>query len=168
MRDLARLGALLVAAVVVGRDLAVAGGGRAMTSATYLCVAAVLLGLSLFRDGFVTASGVALAGHYALALRYGDVAADYGTPVVAALIVVHLDLLDLAASVPRERTVDPAFLKARLRHAGGVFVVGAFASSLALAVGAFSWPSATLTRAAGLLGVVLVVVIPLGLARARR
>ena len=168
MRDLARVGALLVAVVVILRDLAVAGGGSAIAAATYLCAAVVLLGLSLFRDGFVTASGVALAAHYALALRYGGVLADYGAPVVAALIVVHLDLLDLAASVPREPTVDPAFLKARLRHAGGVFVVGAFASSLALVVASFSYPSATLTRALGLGGVVLAVVIPLGLVRARR
>jgi hypothetical protein len=168
MRDLARLGALLVAALVVARGVSVGGGVPAMWTATYLCVAVVALATTLWREGFVTASGVALGVHYALALHYGDVVADFGAPVVAALVVVHVDLLDLAASVPRERHVDRPFLRARLRHAVVVFVVGVAASALALAVASLPWPSSTLTRAIGLAGVALAVVIPLGLLRERR
>ena len=168
MRDIARVAALLLAALVMARDVAVAQGAPAMTAATYICIGVVLVGATLFRDGFVTASGVALAGHYALALHYGDVTADYGAPLVAALVVAHLDLLDLAASVPREQLVDPAMLRSRVRHLLGVFSIGVAASVLALAVASVRWPSATLTRALGLLGVALVVAIPLGLLRARR
>jgi len=168
MRDLARVAAALLAAAVLGRNFAVAGGVPAIVTATYVAGAVVLLALTLFRDGLLTASGVALAVHYALALHYGDVSADLGAPVVAALVVVHLDLLDVAASVPRERAVDGAFLRSRLRHAAGVFALGAVASALALAVGSVRWPSTTLTRALGLAGVALVAVIPLGMLRARR
>jgi hypothetical protein len=168
MRDIARVAAALLAAVVLGRNVAVAGGVPAIVTATYLAGAVVLVAMTLFRDGFLTASAVALAAHYTLSLHYGDVSADLGAPVIAALIVVHLDLLDLAALVPRERTVDSAFVRSRLRHAATVFAVGAVASVLALAVASVRWPSTTLTRALGVAGIALVAVIPLGMLRARR
>ncbi|HEV2889199.1 MAG TPA: hypothetical protein VGX28_02390 [Frankiaceae bacterium] len=168
MRDLARLGAALCAVLVLLRDHAIAPGTPALWQATYLCAAVVVAGLSLFRDGFATASGVALGGHYLLALNYGDVTADLGAPIVAGLVVLHLDLLDLALSVPRERAIDPAFLRSRLRHAAFVFGLGVVAGSVAVLVATVDWPSSTLTRAIGVAGVALAVVIPLGMLRARR
>jgi hypothetical protein len=168
MRDLARLGGALCAVLVIARDLAIGGDAPALWQATFLCGVVVLAGLTLFRDGFVTASGVALGGHYLLALEHGDVAADLGAPVVAGLIVLHLDLLDLASSVPRERTVDRAFLRSRLRHAAFVFGLGAAAGAVAVVVASVDWPSSTLMRAIGVAGVALAVVIPLGMLRARR
>lgn len=168
MKDLARLGALLVAVLVLARNLAVGGGGRALTSATYICAVVVLLALTMFREGFATASGVALGVHYALALDYGDVTADLGVPIVAALVVAHMDLLDLGTSLPREPGVDPALLRGRLRHLAIVFAIGLAASSAAVALALVDWPSSSLPRAVGFLGAALVVVIPLGLLRARR
>lgn len=169
MRDLARLAALVVAALVLWRNVAVAGYVPAIVTATYVAGLVVLVAMTLFRDGFVTASAVALGAHYAVALKYGDVTADYGAPVVAALILVHLELLDLAATVPGGRAVDVAFLKSRARHLGAVFLLGVAAAVLPLLVGTVRWPSATLTRALGVVGVGLAVAaIPLGLLRARR
>jgi hypothetical protein len=168
MKDLARAAALLVAAFVLGRGLAVGNGVHALVQATWLAGAAVVLAAALLRDGFVTGAGVALGAHYALSLHYGDVAADYAAPVFAGLILVHMDLLDLASGLARERLVDRAFLLSRLRHLAGVFGVGALAAVAALAVASYRWPSATLTRMLGLAGVALAVAIPLGLLRARR
>ncbi len=168
MRDLARLAAAVCALLVLLRDHAIAGDAPALWQASWLCAAVVLAGLTLFRDGFATASGVALGAHYLLALNYGDVAADLGAPVVAGLIVLHLDLLDLALSVPRERAVDPAFLRSRLRHAAFVFGLGVVAGAAAVLVATVDWPSSTLTRAIGVAGVALAVAIPLGMLRARR
>lgn len=168
MRDLARLAALLVAAVVVLRDDAIASGAPAMRTATVFAAFAVILALSLWRDGFMTASGVALAGHYALALGFGHVAADLGAPVVGALIVTYLDLLDLAGSLPNDRRVDRAFLRARLRHVALVLGIGTLAGAAALGIAAVPWPSSEALRLAGVLGAGVAVAVPLALVRARR
>jgi len=168
MRDAARVVALLLAVLVILRDDAVAAGAPAMGAVTVIVGFAVLLGVSLWRDGFMTFSGVALAGHYVASLGYGGVVADLGAPVIVALVVAHLDVLDLAASVPRDRRIDRAFLRARLRHLGTVVALSATAAYAVVAVATYRWPDTNLMRIAGLGGVALAVVIPLGLARARR
>ncbi|HEX8002075.1 MAG TPA: hypothetical protein VF519_05215 [Mycobacteriales bacterium] len=168
MRNLARLAAFVIAVVLLARGVAIANGAPAIWQVTWLVVATVGLAMTAFREGFATASAVALGAHYALALHYGDVAADLGVPIVAALIVVHLDLLDLATALPRDRAVDPVLLRSVARHAAAVFGIGVVAASAGIVVASVRWPSATVTRALGVLGVALVVAIPLGMPRLRR
>ncbi|HEU0129639.1 MAG TPA: hypothetical protein VFQ85_01445 [Mycobacteriales bacterium] len=160
MRDAARVLAGLIAVAVLARDTAVAGGGAAITTGTYVCAFVVLAALTLWRDGFVTTSALALAAHYGLALIYGDVLADYGAPAVAALVVAYLDLADLATSLPRDHRVDRAFALARLRHLGLVLALGATASAAALAVASVRWPSAGAVRLLGAAAVALAVAAP--------
>jgi hypothetical protein len=168
MKDLARLLAALVAGGLLLRDDLIAAGSPAMRSATVVCGLAVLVGLTAWRDGFGTVSAVALVGHYASALAYGDVQVDFAAPAVGALIVLYLDLLDLAASLPRDRRVDRAFALARLRHAGLVVAVGTVAGAAAFAVAAVPWPSSETFRAVGVAAVVLAVVMPVLALRGRR
>jgi hypothetical protein len=168
MKDLARAVALLLAVVVLVRDDAIAAGAPAMRTATLVVAFVLLAGLTLWRDGFVTASGVALGAHYVLALAFGHVEADLGAPIVGALIVAHLDLLELSASLPRDRRIDRAFLRDRLRHLGLVLALGVAGGAAALGVALVPWPSSELLRAAGVLAVAGVVALPLGLLRARR
>ncbi len=165
MRDLARLGALVLALLVAGRNLAVAGASHAMLVATGITLLVVVAGLTLWRDGLVTGSGVALAAHYVGSLGYGDVVLDLGAPVVGALIVAYLDLADLAASVPRDRRVDRALLLRSLKRTGGVIGAGVVAGAAAYGVAAVPWPGGELLRAAGALGVAAVVVVPVYLLR---
>ena len=168
MRDVARVAALLVAVLIVARDHAIAGNAPALNTASLLVGFVLVAALSLWRDGFLTASAVALGGHYALALGYGHVQADLGAPVVAALLVVHLDLLDLAASLPRDRRIDRAFALARLRHLALVLGLGVAAGTAVLAIAYVPWPSSELFRAAGLAAAAGAVAAPLLLVRARR
>jgi hypothetical protein len=168
MRDLSRAVALLVAVLLLLRDDVIATGADAMRAATILVALVVLAALTLWRDGFVTASGVALGAHYAGALAFGRVEVDLAAPVVAGLIVVYLELLDLAASLPRDRRVDRAFALARLRHAGVVLAIAVAGGVVAFGVAAVPWPSSQLLRAAGVAGATLAVAIPLGLVRVRR
>jgi hypothetical protein len=168
MKDLARLAALVVAAFLLVRNEAVAGGVPAMHSATAIVAFVVLAAVSLWRDGFVTASGVALVAHYGLALGFGHVDADLGAPLVGALVVTYLDLVDLAASLPRDRRVDRAFLVARLRHLALVLTIGTLAGVAAFAVAAVPWPSSEVLRVLGVLGAAAAVAVPLALVGARR
>ena len=165
MRELARLAAFAVAVLVVGRDLAIAGTTGAMTTATIVVALLVVAALALFRDGLVTGSGLALAGHYVLALTHGDVAVDLAAPAVGALVVVYLDLADLAASLPRDRRVDRALLLGALRRTFAALGVGTLAGTAAFAVAAVDWPGSEVVRAAGAAGVVAVVAVPLILLR---
>jgi hypothetical protein len=168
MKEITRIVAALVALVVVVRDLFVAGHAPAMRAVTLACALAVAGGLSLWREGFLTGSALALLAHYGFALGYGHVALDLAAPLVAGLIVVHLDLLDLAASLPRDRRVDRAFALARLRHAGFVLGAGTAGGAAAFGVAALPWPASEALRTAGLLAVVAAVAVPALLLRPRR
>ncbi|HVF04504.1 MAG TPA: hypothetical protein VNA20_06680 [Frankiaceae bacterium] len=165
MRELARVGAGLVALLVVLRDLAVAGYAPAMVPASVIVGLLVVAALAFFRDGLVTGSGVALAGHYLLSLTNGDVVLDLAAPAVGALVVVYLDLADLAAAVPKDRRVDRAFLLASARRTLAVLGIGALAGTAALALALVPWPALEVVRAAGALGVAAVVAVPLILLR---
>lgn len=165
MRDVARVAAFVAAVLVIGRNLAVTGIVPAMVSASVLLVVLVLGALTLWRDGLVTFSTLALAGHYALSLGLGDVSIDLAAPVVGALVLVYADLADLATSVPRGRHVDRAFAKHAARDAALLLGGATLAGAVTLAVAAGPWPSAEWIRAAGALGVGAVVAIPLILAR---
>ena len=166
MKELARLGALLVGLSIAGRNLAV-GGGRGYTSALLVALL-VVAALAFLRDGLVTGSALALAGDYVLALAAGDVVVDLAAPVVGALLLLYLDLADLAAALPRDRRVDGALLRATLRRTAGVVVAGTLAGTAAFAVAAVDWPALEAVRAAGALGVVAVVAVPLILLRRPR
>jgi hypothetical protein len=168
MRDIARVVAGLLALVVLARDLAVARGSIAMLTATYMCALLVIVSLTLWRDGFVTASGVALAAHYVLSLVYGRVELDLAAPVVGALVVAYLEAADLATSLPNDRRVDRAFAVARLRHLVRVLAIGTLAGALVFAVAAVPWPSGTAFRAVGAAGIALAAYVPLAVLRARR
>lgn len=166
MRDLARLAAALVAALLLARNVAVAGGVQAMLVATGVVAAVVVAALTGWRDGLVTGAGVALGAHYVVALGYGDVAIDLAAPVVGALVVAFLDLADLAASLPPDRRrVDRALLRSSARHTAGIVAIGTTAAVAAAAVAAVPWPGSEVLRAAGALGVVAAVVTPMLLLR---
>ena len=165
MRDLARLGAAALALLVVLRDLAVAGPSQAMVAATAIVVVAVAAALTLWRDGFVTGSGVVLAAHYVLSLGLGRVEADLAAPLVGGLILLYLELADLAAALPRDRQVDRALLRATLRRAGGVLVLATTAGTAAFVLAAVPWPAGEVVRAAGALGVAAAVAVPVILLR---
>ena len=165
MRDLARVAAAVVAVLVVARDIAVAGNSQAMVAGTLLLALVSGAALTLWRDGFVTASGVGLGAHYVSALVYGDVEVDLGAPVVTALIVLYLDLADLAMSLPQDRRVDRALLRSSARHAVHVLAVAAFAGIGVFAVAAAPWPQVEWLRAAGAAGVAAAVAAPLILRR---
>ncbi|MDQ1710698.1 MAG: hypothetical protein QOE45_148 [Frankiaceae bacterium] len=168
MRDIARVVAGLLAALVLARNGAVAAGSVAMMAATYLVALLVVVSLTLWRDGFVTASAVALAAHYGASLAYGRVSLDLGAPVVGALIVGYLEAADLAASLPSDRRVDRAFLLARIRGLGVVLGIAGLAGFAVYAVAAVPWPSGTAFRAAGVAGIALAAAVPLFALRARR
>lgn len=159
MRDLARVAAFAVAVLVVLRDVAI-GGGAAMRTPTVLCALFVLVALTFWRDGFVTASGAALTAHYVVALVFGDVAADFGVPLTAALVVAYLDLADLGMSLPRDRRVDRAFLLDRLRHLGRVSGIAGAAAGGVVLVTALPWPTTGALRALAVAGVLAVVAAP--------
>ena len=167
MRDVARTAALVVALLVLARSVAVGAGSAALLTATGIVVVVVAAAVALLRDGLVTGAGVALAAHYALALGYGDVEIDLAAPVVGALVVLFLDLGDLAASLPSDRRVDRAFALASLRHAALVLGVGVAAGAAVFVVAALPWPGAEWLRAAGALGVAAAVAVPLLLLRRR-
>lgn len=164
MRNVARLAALLVALLVLGRDVAVAGGGAAVPGA-FGVLLLVVGGLAWRRDGLITAAGLALAAHYVVALEFGDVAVDLAAPFVGALVVVFLDLGDLALALPNDRRVDPLLLRSSARHAGTALVVATVAGVLTYALAAAPWPAAEWFRAVGALGVAVVVAAPLLLLR---
>jgi hypothetical protein len=168
MRDIARVVAGLLALVVLARDAAVASGSAAMVTATYLTAMLVVVSLTLWRDGLVTASGVALAAHYGASLGYGRVALDLAAPVVGALVVAYLDTADLALSLPSDRRVDRAFALARARRLLTVVAIATLAGYAAYAVAAVPWPSATVFRALGAAGVAVAAYVPLAALRARR
>ena len=159
MRDVARVAAFAVAVLVVLRDVAI-GGWAGMRTPTVLCAVFVVVGLALWRDGFVTVSGLALVAHYVAALVAGDVAADYAVPVTAALVVAYLDAADLAMSLPRDRRVDTVFALRRLRHTGKVAGVAAVAAAGVVAVTALPWPASGALRALAVAGVLAVVSAP--------
>ena len=165
MRDLARLAAGLVALFVLLRNVAVAGAQPAMLAATVIAGLVVLVALTLWRDGLITGSAVALAAHYAAALGYGHVTIDLAAPLVGALVVAYLDLADLAASLPSDRRVDRALLVSSARHAGGVVAVGTTAAVAAYAIAAVPWPGSEVVRAIGALGIVGAVLTPVLLLR---
>lgn len=168
MRDIARVAAGLFAALVLVRDGAVAAGSAAMLTATYMTVLLVAVSLTLWRDGFVTASAVALAAHYGASLVYGRVSLDLAAPVVGALIVGYLEAADLAASLPDDRRVDRAFALSRLRRLGAVVGLGCLAGFAAFGVAAVPWPAGTAFRVLGAAGIALAAFVPLAALRARR
>jgi hypothetical protein len=168
MRDVARVVAGLFAALVLARDGAVAAGSNAMLTATYMTVLLVAVSLTLWRDGFVTASAVALAAHYGASLVYGRVTLDLAAPVVGALVVGYLEAADLAASLPKDRRVDRAFALARLRRLGAVVGLACLAGYAAFAVAAVPWPAGTAFRVLGAAGIALAAFVPLAALRARR
>lgn len=165
MREVARLVAALIAAFVVVRNVAVAGPSGTMSAASLLVTLVVVVALASRRDGLVTGSGVALAGHYVLALSFGDVEVDLAAPVIGALVVAYLDLGDLAAALPGDRRVDRAFLLVTARRTAGVLGLGTLAGAAAYALAAAPWPAHEALRAAGALGVAAVVAVPLILLR---
>ena len=165
MRELARLAAAAVAAFVVLRNVAVAGSSGTMTGASVIVGIVVVIALASRSDGMVTGSGVVLAGHYLVALWYGTVELDLAAPVIGALIVVYLDLADLAAALPGDRRVDRAFLRTTLRRAGGVFGLASLAGMAAFGLASLPWPAHEALRAAGALGVAAVAAVPLILLR---
>jgi len=134
MKDVARLVALLLAVAVVARDFAVAGDSVGLRTATFLLAFFVVAALVMRHEGIVTFSAVALAGHYGAALAYGHVTADYGAPVMAALLVAYLDTADLALALPDDRRVDRAFAYACARRLGLVVGLGATAAAVAIAL----------------------------------
>lgn len=164
MRDLARALAFVVAALLLGRGVAIGGLGAALVLGAAV-LGAGMLGMLLGRDGVVTASGLGIAVQYVLALEYGDVAVDLAAPLVGALVVLYLDLGDLALSLPADRRVDRAFLRSTLRHAGTLVAIGTLAGLATYGIAAVPWPGAEWLRAAGALGVVAVVGVPLLLLR---
>jgi len=166
MRDLARVGAFAVAVLVVLRDVAI-GGAAAMRTPTIVCAFAVLLALTLWRDGLVTGSGVVLGAHYVAALAVGDVTADFAAPLTAALLVAYLDLADLGMSLPRDRKVDRTLLLGRLRHTAKVAGIGGVAAAGVVAVTALPWPTSGALRALAVGGVLAVVAAPYFLWRAQ-
>jgi len=164
VRDLARVAAFVLALLLVGRGVAIAGAGAALVLGAVV-LGLGLLGMLLGRDGMVTASGLGLVVQYVLALEYGDVAVDLFAPVVAALVVLYLDLGDLALALPADRRVDRAFLRSTLRHAGQLVAIGTLAGLATYGIAAVPWPGAEWLRAAGALGVAAVVAVPLLLLR---
>lgn len=165
MKDLTRLAAIALAAAVVVRDYAVAGDSQGMRAATYLLAVLVVVALVTARDGAVTFSGLALGGHYVLALRFGHVTLDLAAPVMAGLVLAYLDVADLALALPPDRAVERAFAFAALRRTGLVVGVGALGAAAAYAVAALPFPSSPLVRALGLVGVAVAVIGPLALVR---
>jgi hypothetical protein len=163
MRDLARVGAALLAFVVIARDLAIAGDSEALRTLTYMLVFVVLGALTLWRDGAVTVSGLALAGHYVAALVYGHVQVDLAAPVTAALVVAYVDLADLATALPHDRRVDPAFARACLRRLGLVVGLGAAAGTVVYGLAAIPVPGGAAVRALGVVGVALAALAPVAL-----
>jgi hypothetical protein len=164
MREVARAAAFVAALLVVCRDLAVAGVGPAMLSATVFVLVLTLGALTLWRDGLVTVSTLALVGHYALSLGLGDVSVDLAAPVVGAFVLLYADLADLATTVPGSRRIDRAFARHVTRDAALLLGGATLAGAITVAIAAAPWPSAEWIRAAGALGVGAVVVIPLILA----
>lgn len=165
MRNVARAAAFAVALLVVGRGYVVAGGEPAIVSASVVMLVVLVGALTLWSDGIVTASGVALAAHYLVSLWVGGVVVDLAVPVVGALILLYLDLADLAASIAPGRRVDRVLL-ARTAGGAGLLVLGAAVAGLVtFAFAAAPWPSAEWLRAAGAFGVGAVTVTAMILAR---
>jgi hypothetical protein len=165
MRDLARLTAALLAFAVVARDFAVAGDSVAMRTATYLLLFVVLAALTLWRDGAVTVSALALGAHYVVSLGYGHVDVDLAAPVMAALVVAYLDVADLAMSLPRDHRVDRALALVSLRRLATVVGIGALAGAAAYAIAAAPLPRSNVVRNLDITGVALAVAAPISLVR---
>ena len=165
MREVARAAAFVVGLLVIVRDVVVTGGAPAMYTASALVLALLVGALTLWRDGLVTVSGIALACHYAISLGMGDVVIDLAAPFDGALILLHMDLADLAASVPPGRRVDKALLRGTLR--GSAVLVGAatLTGAVTFAFATGPWPSAEWMRTVGVAGAGLAVLVPLILVR---
>ncbi len=166
MKDVARVGAALLALTIIARDFAVAGDSVAMRGATYLLAFVLVAALALWSDGVVTVSALGLVGHYVAALGFGHVQVDFAAPVMAGLVVAYLDLADLAIALPGDHRVDRAFALATLRRVGTVVGLGALAGAVAFGVASVRVPGGVI-RALGVGGVVLVALAPISLARSQ-
>ena len=165
MRELARLAALLLAAVVVARDVAVVGVTGPVLRLTVLVALLVVAALVSRWDGYVTASGVALAGHYLVSLGFGEVEVDLAAPAVAVLLLAYLEMADLAVALPGDRRVDRAFVRATLLRTVRTSGVALLAGVAVFAVALVPWPASEAFRALGVLGAVSVVAVPVILLR---
>jgi hypothetical protein len=165
VRELARVGALAAAVLVILRDLAIAGHSGALSAATGILALLLAGSLALRRDGFVTGTAVALGAHYLAALVYGDVEIDLAAPFMAGLVLVFLELGDLAVALPADRRVDTALVRRTARQCGLILVVASAAGAAAFVLAAVPWPAGEWLRAVGALGIVGAVAGPLILLR---
>jgi hypothetical protein len=168
MRELARIGAFLAAAASLARDFVIAGGGRGMTAITVCCAGLVLTALVTRFEGMLTFAGLGLIAHYGMSLGLARLSADFGVPLTAVLVVLFLELGDIALACHTTTAVDGVFVRAAVRglvRAGGV---GVLVAAAVVFVAELPWPSATLTRALGLVGVALAVAMAYVLLRQPR
>lgn len=147
--------AALPAAVVIGYSFALAGASPGLVADTVVTVVLVCAALGLWSEGMVTVAVVALAGQYALALRLADVALDPFVPLVAAVLVLFVEITDLALSVPPRTAVDRSFVRRRLLAAAASVTAALAVATVVLAVAALPLPPSDLARGAGVGGIAL-------------
>jgi hypothetical protein len=108
VREVCRVLAGLLAVLVIAYP-ATLGGPAPPPLFAVATAAAVISGLVLWNDGAVTAAAAALAVNYLAALQHRQVGLDGGAPLIAAALVLFVELTDVAISVrpgtPVERSL---------------------------------------------------------------
>jgi len=166
VREVGRIIAALLAAMVFGYSFALAGASTALVSLCLLTVPLVVAGLTLFSERLLTVAAVALVAQYAGALYVADVGGDLLAPLVAAAVLLFVEAGDLAISVPPRTALDRSVVRGRLLAAAASVTLAVAVSAATLALAALGLAGSTAVRAAGLAGAAVAVAASLVLLRA--
>jgi hypothetical protein len=132
MRELCRVLAGLLAVLLLAYPAALGGSAppRLFVVGT---VVAVISGLVLWNDGAVTVAAAALGLNYLGALHLRGVELDVGAPLVAVVLVLFVELCDVAISVPSGTPVEASFVRARAAALAAAVVLSLAAALVVLA-----------------------------------
>lgn len=167
MREVCRVLAALLAALVFAYSFTLAGASNVLTSLCLFTVPVVVAGLTLVSERLLTLATAALAGQYLGGLHFGEVEVDIAVPLVAAVIVLFAEVGDLALSVPPGTALDRSFVRARLTALAGTVTVAAAAAAGVLALSSIGLGGSTAGRSIGLAGAAVAVAAPLVWLRSR-
>lgn len=166
MKEICRVVAVVLAAAVFADSFALAGTSRALVSLCLFTVPAVLAGLTLVSERLITLAALALVGQYVAGLYAGHHRADVFVPLVAAAVLLFVEVADLAISVPSGTRLDRSVVRGRLLAAAASVTLAVAVSAATLALSQVVSTSSTVIRVLGLAGAALAVVAPMMLLRA--
>lgn len=165
MRELARVVALGLAALLLAYPFTVTEANASMTAITVPAALLVLNALVLWSDGAVTLAAVALGAQYAAALFITDGDFDLLSPAVAILLLAFVEVCDIAIATPARSALDLPFLRRTAWALGGSAVLALAAAAFVVAAAATPLPDNQLVRSLGVGAAGLAVAAPLLLFR---